>query len=197
MRCESEKEMDLRVAISRFRTGDRGVELAREFERLLDEGMPEASQYLGMMHEDGTNGFTVDKIAARAAYRRAADEIGLYEGFLAIARMDYFGIGGPVDYHAAFETYQFVATNSELPVAWFRLGRMYQLGQGTAKDNLFARRWYRRAIELESMWAMMFLADLEFEEHRWLEYVKLRLRGIQIAWRYRKSRPYDVRLRPY
>jgi hypothetical protein len=44
---------------------------------------------------------------------------------------------------------------------------------------------------------MMFLADLELEERRWLQYVKFRLRAIQIAWRYRKLRPDDHRLRPY
>jgi len=188
--------MRLRSAVTAFQKGDASPELATEFDFLARAGIGEGYYYLGLMHEDGTNGFCRNLEIARELYQKAIDTSEFIEGYLALARMLYFGVGSPPDFACAFALYARVADASDNLIACFMLGRMYQLGQGVDKDHRLARMWYGRAVGKGSMWGMFYFATLEAEERNWLAYVKLRFLALRTAWVLRKRRPLDVRLRP-
>lgn len=185
----------LEAAIRAFDSGDNTKELYEEFIDLIDNGCKEANYYVGCMYEDGTNGMQKNPAHAFFYYTQSVDGFGYVEGYLALARLYYHGVGVPQNYEQAFAYYDHVAQKKEHPVACFMLGRMYQYGTGPKKNLKLARAWYLRSIAQGNVYGMLNLANLEFEEGRLLRSLWLRIKaGLYAFWIARKQ-PHDARLR--
>ena len=185
----------LELAIKAFDSGNNSNNLLSEFLDLIDKGSKEANYYVGCMYEDGTNGIQKNPEYAFFYYKQSVEGFGYLEGYLALARLNYHGIGTPQDYERAFKYYTHIVEKKEHPIACFMLGRIYQHGTGTEKDLKLARRWYQRAIAHGSVYGMINLAMLEAEEGHLLKSKGLRLiAGLRAYWIARKN-PHDARLR--
>lgn len=188
-------EHRLEAAIKVFDSGDNSKGLFDEFIDLIDKGYVEANYYVGCMYEDGSNGIQQNPEHAFFYYKKAVEELGYLEGYLAMARLYYHGAGVQQDYAEAFKYYTHVAQKKEHPVACFMLGRIYQYGSGVAKDLLMARSWYLRAIAHGSVYGTINLAMLEAEERHFLKSMGLRIKaGFSAFWISLKDRR-DPRLR--
>lgn len=188
-------ESRLEAAINAFDSGDDSKELHNEFLDLINKGSKEANYYIGCMYEDGTNGVQKKLEHAFFYYKQSVDGFGYLEGYLALARFYYHGIGIPQDYAQAFKYYSHVVEKKEHPVACVMLGRMHQYGTGPGKDMKAARAWYLRAIAQGNVYGMLNLAMLEAEEGNFLKSVGLRIRaGLNAFWIARRN-PHDARLR--
>ncbi|RKP26333.1 hypothetical protein SYNPS1DRAFT_14339, partial [Syncephalis pseudoplumigaleata] len=62
----------------------------------------------------------------------------------------YAGIGTPRDVKQAARCYHSVARNDVSDLAMWNLGWMHEHGIGVTKDFYLARRWYKRALEINS-----------------------------------------------
>jgi TPR repeat protein len=188
-------EVRLEQAIERFDAGDATHELLEEFRALADKGLREANYFLGLIYEDGTNGAETNVEKALDFYEESVNGLGYVEGYLAVARLMYHGLAGPRDYDKAFQYYEHVARKDENPIASFMIGRMYQHGQGVAKNLNTARAWYRQAIARGNVYGILNLALLEAEEGNVLKGILLRIhayiKAVLIVLRNRR----DIRLR--
>lgn len=188
-------ESRLEAAISAFDSGDNSRKLHDEFVDLINKGCKEANYYVGCMYEEGTNGVQKNPEHAFFYYKQSVEGFGYVEGYLALARLYYHGIGVPQNYQQSFTYYAHVAQKKEHPVACFMLGRMYQYGTGTDKNLKLARTWYLKAIAQGNVYGMINLARLELEEGHFLRGTRLRIRaGFRAFWIARKN-PHDARLR--
>jgi TPR repeat protein len=188
---------DLRLenAIESFDAGDSSPELFKEFIDLIDKGLKEANYFVGCMYEDGTNGTVKNLAHAFHYYQKSVEGFGYLEGYLAQARLLYHGNGIAQDYERAFQYYRHVVEQREHPVALFMLGRMFQHGTGVKKDIREARVWYGRAIAAGSIYGMINLAMLEYEEGHHLKSLLLRIKAGINAFLLARRNPRDVRLR--
>jgi hypothetical protein len=185
----------LEQAIRAFDRGDQTPSLREEFQLLARKGVREANYFLGCMSEDGTNGARRDAQTALRYYEQSIEDFGYVEGYLAAARLLYHGGEVEQDLRRAFRFYRLVAESHGHPVACFMLGRMYQRGEGTAKDLVAARLWYDKAISRGSVYGKLNLAMLEAEEGRLLKSLRMRLSaGLSAFFIARKDRR-DARLR--
>jgi TPR repeat protein len=183
-------------AIRAFDSGDQTARLLEEFQLLANRGYREANYFLGCIYEDGSNGATRDLKAALRAYQGSIDGFGYVEGYLAVARFNYYGNAPKVDYGEAFRLYQHVAERHAHPVAYLMLGRMYQQGQGVTKDTSAARIWLTKAASLGSVYGMLDLAILEREECHYIRHLRLRVMASVKAFTIARKNPKDIRLRP-
>lgn len=182
-------------AIAAFDRGDQSAALLEEFRLLAERGVKEANYFLGCIFEDGSNGAARDLQKAIEHYEESVNGFGYVEGYLAVARLLYHGLGVRQDLSKAFEYYHRVATRHKHPVACFMLGRMYQRGEGTSPDAAVARSWYSKAVASGSIYGMLNLAMLEFQQGNWLKALWLRIRaGVNAFLIARKDRR-DIRLR--
>ncbi len=170
-------------AIKAVDAGDDSVGLADEFRSLANDGFPEADYFLGCMYEDGINGLSKDLLLALKHYKKAADEIGYLEAYLAQGRLLYHGDGGiEKDLDGAKKIYELVKNFNQHFVACFMLGRMYQYGEGAKKDLNKAERLYSMAIEQGSIYGMLNLAMLYAEKKMYFSSLLLRIKaGVQAS----------------
>ena len=186
----------LERAIEAFDRGDQSYELYDDFAALADGGVTEANFFLGCMHEDGLNSVAKDVTRALQLYERTVEEFGYVEGYLAVARLLYYGHEVPPDHQRAFRYYSRVAEHNGHIVATFMLGRMYHRGEGTEKNLVLARAWYEKALALGSVHAMLNLAMLEAQEGKPLKSLWWRCKAGVRAFRIARRNPRDIRLRP-
>ncbi len=185
----------LELAIQAFDSGDNSKKLFDEFVDLINMGVKEANYYVGCMYEDGSNGVDKNLEFAFFYYKKAAEEFGYLEGYLATARLYYHGTGVQQDYSEAFKYYSHIAQKTGHPVACFMLGRLYQYGTGVVKDIVAARNWYLRAIEQGSIYGMINLAMLEAEEGHLFKSIILRVKAAFMAVLIATKNRHDSRLR--
>ena len=131
-----------------------------QYEILAGLGSKEALLALGYIYERGGNGVTKDYSAARYWLERSWSEGRAVKAALALAKFYYLGLGVAIDFDKSF-SYLTVLENSNDEVALYRLGVMFELGKGTAKDFDHARVLYRRSFLLGNIYARKQLGVLE------------------------------------
>jgi hypothetical protein len=189
-------EQRLEAAIHRFDSGENLSEVLSEFLALIDLGCDEAYYFAGCIYEDGAPGVKKDLEKALFYYTKSVDEFGYIEGYLALGRLHYYGIGVEPDYKKAFECYSAVAAKKHHPIAEMMLGRMCQYGRGAIKDLAAARRHYESAARSGNVYAIRGLAALEEEAGHWVKGLSLRLKAGFMAFNIGRKNMRDARLRP-
>lgn len=187
--------MNLEQAIEKFESGDNSTELLAAFINLINLNFYEANYFAGMIYEDGTNGVDKNLEYAYFYYQRSVETIGYVEGYLALARMNYHGLGVPQDFYKAKEYYSIIENERGSLIAEFMLGRMHQYGQGVERDLRRARNFYESSVNKGSIYGMINLSNLEREEGNLVKSVWLRLRAGWNAMKISLSDKRDIRLR--
>ena len=95
----------LEAAIEASYRGDKSRKLFDEFISLIDAGYAEANYFVACMYEDGTNGVSKNLEYAYFYYQQSAAEFGSVEGYLAVAKFNYWGKGIPKDFDLAHRYY--------------------------------------------------------------------------------------------
>lgn len=162
---------------------------------LINAGCDEAYYYVGCIYEEGGNGVEKDVDKALFYYEKSVNEFGYVEGYLALGRLYYFGIGVPQDYHKALELFSIVAEKANNGIAQMMLGRMYQYGHGVEKNLVRAREYYQAAWNQNYVFALTHLALLEQECRNYLKALWLRARATYLAFKITLCNPHDRRLR--
>jgi len=172
------RSFKMEQAIRAVDAGDDSMEIADEFRSLANDGYSEADYFLGCMYEDGINGLSKDLPTALKHYKKAADEIGYLEAYLAQAKLLYYGDGGiEKDLDEAKRIYELVKDYDQHFIACFMLGRMYQYGEGVKKDLNEAERLYNMAIEQGSIYGMLNLARLYADKKMYFSSLFLRIKA--------------------
>ena len=191
----------LEAAIEAFDSGDKSRKLFDEFISLIDAGYAEANYFVACMYEDGTNGVSKNLEYAYFYYQQSA-ESGYVEGYLAVARFNYWGHGIPRDFDLAYRYYSQIlelknptAPYFILGVAYFMLGRMYQYGEGVKKDIEAARAWYGKSITQGSVYGMINFAILETQEGNLIKGLYLRIKAVVCSVLIARKDLRDPRLR--
>lgn len=182
-------------AIEQFDKSDSLADVLREFIALIDAGCKEAYFFAGCIYEDG--GKDVERNIENAVfyYKRSVEELGYVEGYLALGRLYYYGIGVGRDYDKAFEYYSLVAEHSENPIAQMMLGRMYLHGHGVQRDLAKARTYLSGAASSGNVHAIKSLAILEEDSGNRVTGIVLRLKAGVAAFLIGCRNMKDYRLR--
>src|SRR5262249_48104983 len=141
-----------------------------------EQGMPGAMWKLGRMYADG-DGVGQDKLRAFEYFRNltkahAYDPPGnpqsrfVASAFVALGHFYLEGIPDTAvkpDQAMAHEMFRYAASYFADPEAQFQLGQLYLQGQGTAKDEVQAARWFRLAANKGQRNAQAALGTMLFK----------------------------------
>ena len=169
----------------------------RKFEELIDKGCVEAYSYLGAIYEIVSDEVEQDYSKALFYYTRSAEETGAVESYLALARINYFGLGVAVDYRKAFDFYSMIEKETENAIAYLMLGKMYHKGSFVKKDSYKAKNYYLKSIKLDNICALMNLGMLENDQGHKLLSIKLKVKAAYKRIKAILSDKGDIRLRCY
>lgn len=120
------------------------AEAAKWYKLAADQGLADAQFLLGELYRRGL-GVKRDYKEALRLFEQASN-LKLAWGHRGVAGALYRGEGVERDYERALEMYTEAAQGGDQE-SMFMLGQMYELGQGTNKDAIAARKWYRQAAE--------------------------------------------------
>lgn len=194
VRFPENRNKSLEEAIGLYDSGQFAAALIR-IVALIDEGCDEAYYFAGCIYEEGGRGVERDLDKARFYYEKSVDEFGYVEGYLALGRFYYFGIGVPQDYKKALDLFCVVADKKNNGVAQMMIGQMYAFGHGVQQDSWIAHEYYQKAADQGYVFPLSALSALEWRAGNYLRSVKLRIRAIWMAIRVSQSDPRDWRLR--
>lgn len=180
-------------AVETFERGDYAGALFL-FKSLAAEGSTAAYIEIGNIYELGGNGVNQDFNEARRWYQLSAFKAGEPKAYLALAKLNYFGEGGPIDFVKAHTLYKEAAASGE-PGAIYMLGHMHRFGVGVPKDSLKAREYFRAAADCGHALALRDLALVTFTMGRWREGVSLWVCAFFKIVRIARLNPNDWRLR--
>lgn len=144
--------------------------------RLATEGHQDRYVEVGLAYETGW-GTTPDVNKAIEWYEKAAHDARDQEGFLALGRLYYHGVGVYQDYEKALWYYD-VLVEAGNPIACSAAANMYGNGPGTSQDMARARELFEKGAALGSIPCAKALSLFLLTEGS-------RLRGIRIllsAW---------------
>ena len=141
----------------------------RWFREAAERDHAQAQYRLGRVHERG-DGVAPDAEAAARWYRRAADQ-GSTDARFALQRVlaaadlqTAVAAYDRGDIEAAYQAFRRLAKSGHLRAQYF-LGRLYERGEGVARDPVEAARWYRGAAQAGDAEAQFGLATL-YEQGR-------------------------------
>ena len=182
-------------AIALFDSGDDLAHALKEFVSLIDKGNKEAYYFSGCIYEEGANGVEQDLGKARFYYEKSVEELGYVEGYLALGRLYFYGIGVNQDYAKAFEYYAVVRAQKDNPIAHLMLGTMHHYGFGVNKDSTKAREYYNKAAIMRNVYAIRNLGILEGEQGHLLRGLAMRVKAGIMAFSIGLRNMKDGRLR--
>lgn len=185
----------LNRAISEFDNGGDVASLIREFTALLDQGCDEANYFLGCLNENGGSEVAPDLSLALTYYKKAADEFGYLEAYLALARFFYYGKGIPRNFNEAFRFYSMVDNAKPNAIAKRMLGRMYLFGEGTPQNFAKADAYLSLAAKSGNVYEIRDYAHLAKTMGRPIRHLWLRLKAGAFAFLLAWMNPRDARLR--
>lgn len=123
-----------------------------------EEGHADALTFIGDCYFWGSALYQQDLEYARELYQQAATQS--HPGALAqLGKMHEQGLGGPVDFNAAFRC-SLQAAEAGFPRAQFHLYSLYEQGHAFTDDRPKAIAWLTEATELKHPEAMLELAGL-------------------------------------
>jgi len=187
------KDKRFELAVHALREG-RAAEALQAAKALIDAGYPHAYTLAAAACERGGIGLEIDLASALFYYRKAVEEVGALEAWLALGRMYYFGRGVEPDYEKALYYYSTVYEETKGGIAAMMLGRMYLRGRGVPEDLERAEKYLREAVAQGYALASTDLAAVNFRRRRVIRSVIYWLQGI---WRALRLPRGDTRLRPY
>lgn len=185
----------LERAISAFDNGGDVVLLIREFSDLLEQGCDEANYFLGCLYEDGGTEVAPNLSQALIYYKKAADDFGYLEAYLALARFFYYGKGVPRSFNEAFRFYSMVDNAKPNAIAKRMLGRMYLFGEGIPQNYDKADAFLSLAAKSGNVYAIRDYAHLQKLMGRPIRHLWLRLKAGAFAFVLAWMNPRDSRLR--
>ena len=165
----------LRSGTQALRDGNPGQAVSA-LEYAAEQGMPSAMWKLGRMYADG-DGVSQNKLRAFEYFRNltkahAYDPPGSPQArFVASAfvALGHFYLEGIPDTEVAaspmmaHEMFRYAASYFGDSEAQYQLGRLYQLGQGTPKDEVQAARWFKQAANKGQRSAQAMLGTMLFK----------------------------------
>ena len=165
----------LRSGTQALRDGNPGQAVSA-LEYAAEQGMPSAMWKLGRMYADG-DGVSQNKLRAFEYFRNltrahAYDPPGNPQSrFVASAfvALGHFYLEGIPDTQVAAnpmmanEMFRYAASYFGDSEAQYQLGRLYQLGQGTPKDEVQAARWFKQAANKGQRSAQAMLGTMLFK----------------------------------
>lgn len=116
----------------------------RAWVSMANEGIAEAQNNIGHLHEEGF-GVPQDYSEAMRWYRLAADQ-GLAEAQHNIGMLYYQGYGTKQNYREAVKWFK-LATQQDLADSQYMLALCYHYGQGVSIDYTFAKTWYLKSAQ--------------------------------------------------
>jgi TPR repeat protein len=160
---------------------DRAIEL---FRILAERGDWRASVSLGYIFEARGKRDSSNYIVAAHWYSRSLSQEERPEGHLALARYQYFGLGGNRDFTGAFEHLLQVPLDRDPQVA-LMLGELYFLGLGVPRDLRKARAMFTWLAEAGLPIGFLNIFRLETAEghllRRWVAYFRGLWLGVRIV----------------
>ena len=187
------REERWKKAVETFNSGDYAGALYL-FKSFAAEGSTAAYVEIGNIYELGGNGVERDYVEARRWYGLAANKAGEPKAYIALAKLHYFGEGGPIDLTKALDLYKKAAAVGE-PGAMYVLGHMHRFGVGVARDYGKASEYFRRAADAGHALALRDLALVTVKLGRWREGISLWFRAFWQILRIARVNPDDWRLR--
>ena len=176
---------------------DNAKEALDEFINLINEGIPDAYFFAGLIYDDGGKDVDQDTEKALFYYKKSIEECGSIEAYLAIGRLYYSGIGVEKDYCTAFEYYSYADEHINNQIISMMLGRFYHFGLCVEKDIRKASEYYLEAIKHGNVFALRLFSKLEIEKGNYFSGVFLFIKSIFLAIKYTLKDMKDSRLRPY
>ena len=182
-------------AIALFDKGNNLARVLKEFLSLIDEGNEEAYYFAGCIYEEGADGVEQDLGKAMFYYKKSVETLGYVEGYLALGRLYYYGIGVNQDYAKAFEYYSAVGAQKDNTIANLMLGTMYHYGFGINQNPNKAKEYYSKAAIKDNVYAIRNLGVLESEQGHLFRGFAMRLKAGILAFRIGTRNMNDKRLR--
>lgn len=177
MKSPENPNQRLDAVINRLRSVPDPTPYLPEVMALIELGCDEAYYFAGCIYEEGGTEVKSDLEKALFYYQKSVSEYGYVEGYLALGRFYYYGIGVPKDYKKAFEYFSTVAESEDNPIANMMLGMLHQYGLGVDKSLNIAKDYYEKAVLKGNVYAIQKLAFLEEELGHRIKGLWLRLRA--------------------
>jgi hypothetical protein len=171
---------------------DRAIDL---FRILAEAGDWRASVSLGYIFEARGKAESSNYVIAAHWYSRSLSQEERPESHLALARYDFFGLGGNRDFSRAFEHLLQVPLEHDPQVA-LMLGELYFFGFGVARDLTKARRMFSWLAESGFPAGFMNLFRLEKVQRNrfrsWVQFVRGMLLIVKIIARNEGNRDHSL-----
>lgn len=103
-------------------------------------------------------------------------------------------MGVEQSYEEAFKCYSTISEDTDHPVAWLNLGRMYKLGQGVAPDITKAKECFIKSANMGNAAAYYELSNVYKETGHWLKFMIWRLKTFLHSTVIAYKDPSDIRL---
>jgi len=165
---------------------------------LADEGIDYAMLEIGNIFESGIGDVDQDIPAALHWYERAFEATEDPEAVLRIARIYMFGPEAKRDYQKARDLYS-LDLISDNAIALLNLGLMHDKGWGADENIETAISYYKKAIDKESIFANVYLAQLYWRKKCYLRAIVTRIKAsiITIVGLFVDGAKYSEKIRRY
>jgi len=190
----SSKDERLVEALSYFGKNNADVALNKLLE-LIDDGLYEASSYVGLIYEHGANNVICNYEKAKFYYEQSIEQFGATDAYLGLIKIYYYGLGLERDYCKANEYCTILLEKDNNGYADFIIGKMYMEGHCFIKNYDKARIHFNKAWDKGYVFALTFLGFLEQKKGNKLRGIALRIKAGFAAYMIAIKNTNDPRIR--